>query len=116
MSAMDDYVNGLPPAQKAALARVRTVVEDVAPEAEEGESYGIPAFLYDGRPLVGFRAAKKHLSVFPFSPAAIEAVRDRLAGFDVSKGTIRFSPDSPLPDDVLADVIRARKQEIATGR
>jgi uncharacterized protein YdhG (YjbR/CyaY superfamily) len=116
MSAMDDYVNGLPPAQKAALARVRTVVEDVAPEAEEGESYGIPAFLYDGRPLVGFRAAKKHLSVFPFSPAAIEAVRDRLADFDVSKGTIRFSPDSPLPDDVLADVIRARKQEIATGR
>jgi uncharacterized protein YdhG (YjbR/CyaY superfamily) len=116
MSAMDDYLNGLPPAQKAALTRVRAVVEDVAPEAEEGESYGIPAFLYAGRPLVGFRAAKKHLSVFPFSPAAIEAVRDRLAGFGVSKGTIRFSPDSPLPDDVLADVVRARKQEIATGR
>jgi uncharacterized protein YdhG (YjbR/CyaY superfamily) len=116
MSAMDDYLNGLPPAQKAALARVRAVVEDVAPEAEEGESYGIPAFLYDGRPLVGFRAAKKHLSVFPFSPAAIEAVRDRLVGFDVSKGTIRFSPDSPLPDDVLSDVVRARKREIATER
>jgi uncharacterized protein YdhG (YjbR/CyaY superfamily) len=116
MSAMDDYLNGLPSAQKAALARVRAVVEDVAPEAEEGESYGIPAFLYAGRPLVGFRAAKKHLSVFPFSPAAIEAVRKRLAGFDVSKGTIRFSPDSPLPDDVLADVVRARKQEIAAER
>jgi uncharacterized protein YdhG (YjbR/CyaY superfamily) len=116
MPAMDDYLDGLPPAQKAALARVRVVVEEVAPEAEEGESYGIPAFLYAGRPLVGFRAAKKHLSVFPFSPAAIEAVGDRLAGFDVSKGTIRFSPDNPLPDDVIADVVRARKREIATGR
>jgi uncharacterized protein YdhG (YjbR/CyaY superfamily) len=116
MPAMDDYLNGLPPAQKAALAHVRAVVEDVVPDAEEGESYGIPAFLYAGRPLVGFRAAKKHLSIFPFSPAAIEAVGNRLAGFDVSKGTIRFSPDSPLPDDVLADVVRTRKEEIATGR
>jgi uncharacterized protein YdhG (YjbR/CyaY superfamily) len=116
MSEMDDYINGLPPAQKAALARVRTVVEDVAPEAEEDVSYGMPAFLYAGRPLLGFRAAKRHLSIFPFSPAAIEAIKDRLGGFDLSKGTIRFSPDSPVPKDVLADLVRARKREITTGR
>jgi uncharacterized protein YdhG (YjbR/CyaY superfamily) len=113
---MDDYLNGLPPAQKAALERVRAVVEGVAPEAEAGVSYGMPAFLYAGRPLLGIRAAKKHLSLFPFSPAAIEAVKDRLAGFELSKGTIRFTPDSPVPDDVLADVVRARQQEIAPGR
>jgi uncharacterized protein YdhG (YjbR/CyaY superfamily) len=116
MSAIDDYLNGLPPAQKAALARVRAVVAGVAPDAEEGISYGMPAFLYAGRPLLGLRAAKKHLSIFPFSPAAIDAVRDRLVGFDLSKGTIRFSPDRTVPDDVLADVVRARKQEIAAGR
>jgi uncharacterized protein YdhG (YjbR/CyaY superfamily) len=52
MSAMDDYLDGLPPAQKDALARVRAVVEDVAPEAEEGKSYGMPAFRYAGRPLL----------------------------------------------------------------
>jgi uncharacterized protein YdhG (YjbR/CyaY superfamily) len=73
----------------------------------------MPAFLYAGRPLLGFRAAKKHLSVFPFSPAAVEAVADRLEGFDLSKGTIRFAPDRPLPEDVLADLVRARKKEIA---
>jgi uncharacterized protein YdhG (YjbR/CyaY superfamily) len=116
VSEMDDYLNGLPPAQKEALADVRVVVEKVAPEAEEGVSYGMPAFLYAGRPLLGFRAAKQHLSVFPFSPAAIEAVKDRLEGFDLSKGTIRFSPDRPVPDDVLADLIRARQQEITTTR
>jgi uncharacterized protein YdhG (YjbR/CyaY superfamily) len=113
MTAMDDYLGGLPPEQKTALARVRAVVEGVAPEAEEGVSYGMPAYLYAGRPLLGFRAAKRHLSVFPFSPAAIEAVKDRLGGFDLSKGTIRFSADSPVPDDVLADLVRARKEEIA---
>src|ERR687895_1566551 len=109
---MDDYLAGLPEEEKEALAQVRAVVERAAPEAEEGVSYGMPAFLYAGRPLLGFRAAKRHLSVFPFSPAAVEAVHDRLDGFDLSKGTIRFSPDSPVPDDVLADVVRARKQEI----
>lgn len=112
MSEIDDYLDGLPPAQKEALGRVRAVVERVAAEAEEGRSYGMPAFIYAGRPLLGFRAAKTHLSVFPFSPAAIEAVEDRLEGFDVSKGTIRFTPDAPVPDDVLADVVRARIEEI----
>jgi uncharacterized protein YdhG (YjbR/CyaY superfamily) len=116
MSAMDDYLDGLPPAHKAALARVRAVVEEVAPEAEEGVSYGMPAFLLAGRPLLGFGAAKKHLSVFPFSPAAIEAVKDRLEGFNLSKGTIRFSPSTPVPEDVLADLVQARKQEITSSR
>src|SRR5687768_1711251 len=108
MSAMDDYLNRLPAEQKAALERVRAVVGGVAAEAEEGTSYGMPAFIYAGRPLLGFRAAKRHLSVFPFSPGAIEAVKARLEGFDLSKGTIRFSSDSPVPDDVLADLVQAR--------
>ena len=111
---MDDYLDALPPAQKAALERVRAVVADLAPDAAEGRSYGVPAFIYAGRPLLGFSAAKKHLSIFPFSPAAIEAVKDRLEGFDLAKGTIRFSPDHPVPEDVLADVIRARMREITT--
>jgi uncharacterized protein YdhG (YjbR/CyaY superfamily) len=113
---MDDYLDGLPQEQKDALARVRAAVERVVPEAEQGVSYGMPAYLYAGRPLLGFRAAKKHLSAFPFSPAAVEAVRDRLEGFDLSKGTIRFTPGRPVPEDVLLDLIRARKEEIEAKR
>jgi uncharacterized protein YdhG (YjbR/CyaY superfamily) len=113
---MDEYLDGLPAPQRAALERVRGVVAALAPEAEEGVSYGMPAFIYEGRPLLGFRAAKQHLSVFPFSPAAIASVEDRLEGFNVSKGTIRFTPETPIPDDVLADVVRARREEITSGR
>jgi uncharacterized protein YdhG (YjbR/CyaY superfamily) len=112
MSAIDDYLDGLAPDQRAALARVREIVAALVPDAEEGKSYGMPAFLYAGRPLLGFRAAQKHLSIFPFSPAAIEAVSDRLDGFDVAKGTIRFTPDHPVPETVLADVIHLREREI----
>jgi uncharacterized protein YdhG (YjbR/CyaY superfamily) len=113
---MDDYLDGLPSEQRDALARVRAVVGRVVPDAEEGKSYGMPAFLYSGRPLLGFRAAKGHLSVFPFSPEAVDAVKDRLEGFDLSKGTIRFSPDHSLPEDVLIDVVRARQVEIDSKR
>ena len=116
MSAMDDYLDGLQPMEKVALERVRAVVGGLAPDAEEGTSYGVPAFIYAGRPLLGFSAAKKHLSIFPFSPAAIDAVRERLDGFNLATGTIRFSPERPVPEDVLADLVRARKQEIATRR
>ena len=111
---MDDYLSELPPEQKAALERVRAIVGDLAPDAEEGTSYGVPAFIHAGRPLLGFSASKKHLSIYPFSPAAIDTVRDRLDGFDVATGTIRFSPERLVPDDVLADLVRARMQEITT--
>jgi uncharacterized protein YdhG (YjbR/CyaY superfamily) len=110
---MDDYLGGLPPTQKEALERVRAVVRSVAPDAEEGTSYGMPAFLVSDRPLLGFRAAKRHLSIFPFSPDAIDAVKHRLEGFDLAKGTIRFTPDRPVPEDVLADLVRHRRNEIS---
>ena len=68
----------------------------------------VPALKLDGRPLLGFRVAKRHLSVFPFSAAAVDAVRDRLEGFDLSKGTIRFSAEKPLPDDAVRELVQAR--------
>ena len=113
MSAMDEYLDGLEGDEKSALARVRKIVAGLAPDAEEGTSYGMPAFLCDGRPLLGFGAAKTHLSIYPFSPAVIEAVAERLEGFKLSKGTIRFTPDQPIPETVLADIVRLRRQEIA---
>jgi uncharacterized protein YdhG (YjbR/CyaY superfamily) len=113
VSAIDDYLATLSEPERAALEHVREVVSREVPDAEESKSYGMPAFRSAGRPLIGFRAARGHLSVFPFSPEAIEAVKERLAGFDLSKGTIRFTPDQPIPDDVLVDLVRARVGEIA---
>lgn len=72
----------------------------------------MPAFLLAGRPLLGFRAAAKHLSLFPFSPAAVEAVSARLDGFELSKGTIRFTPEHPVPREVIGDLVAARAREI----
>ena len=67
VSAMDDYLDDLPPRERVALEPVRAVVGGLVPDAEEGTSYGVPAFIYAGRPLLGFSATKNHLSIFPFS-------------------------------------------------
>ena len=113
MSEMDDYLADVAEPDRAALERIRRVVKELVPQAEEGKSYGMPALKYNKRPLVGFVAAKKHLSLFPFSPAVIDALTDRLDGFELSKGTIRFTAEHQLPDDVLRDVVMLRLDEIS---
>lgn len=112
MSSFDEYLAAIPEPQRAELERIREVVRREVPEAEEATSYGLPAFKYGGRPLLGFRASKNHLSVFPFSPEAVDAARDELVGFELSKGTVRFTPDKPIPDTALKQLLDHRLREI----
>ena len=112
MGAVSDYLATLDPADRAAFTRVRDLALTEAPEATEGTSYGMAALLLGGRPLLGMRAAKGHLSVFPFSPEVVAAVAGRLAGAALSKGTVRFTAADPLPEDVLRDLVRLRRAEI----
>jgi uncharacterized protein YdhG (YjbR/CyaY superfamily) len=112
MATIGDYLEGLPPDERAAFERVCDVVRRVAPDADEGTSYGLPVFLHRGRPLLGIRAAKRHLSVFPFSPAAIDEARDDLAGLELSKGTVRFTADAPISDAAVEALVRARMREL----
>jgi uncharacterized protein YdhG (YjbR/CyaY superfamily) len=112
MSAVDDYFASLDPSSRAAFEHIRTVVLEIVPDVDEGQSYGMAAIKYQNKPLLGFLATKKHLSIFPFSPEAVDVVRDRLATFELSKGTIRFTAANPVPDDVLRDVVRYRLEEI----
>lgn len=112
MADVDDYFAGLDAPARAAFERIRALAEKFAPDAEQGTSYGMAALRLKGKPLLGFKAAKDHLAVFPFSPAAVDVVRERLAGFSLSKGTVRFTTDRPLPDDVVRDLVRQRMGEI----
>ena len=112
MSEIDDYLATVAPAARAALERVVDLARQTVPDAVDGRSYGMPALKHAGKPLVGFLAARDHLSLFPFSPAVVEAVRDRLPGFSLSTGTIRFSVDQPLPEDVVREVVALRRAEI----
>lgn len=93
--------------------QVRAVVLGIAPDAEEGTSYGMPAWRLSGKPLLGLNRAKSHVGVYPFSAEVVDAVRDRLPGFTLTKGGVQCTPDLPVPDDVLAEMVRLRMAQIA---
>ena len=96
----------------AALLQVARLARSVVPDAVDGVSYGAPALLVDGKALIGVSRGKEHLSLVPFSPPAIDIVRDSLDGFVASKGVIRFTPDRPLPDAAVLRLVRLRLAEI----
>lgn len=108
---IDAYLAALPADQRAALQSVRETIAAAAPEAVEAISYGMPAFRYRSRLLVWYLAAKAHCSLFP-TAAAIDAHRAELADFDLAKGTIRFTPDHPLPKDLVARLVRDRMAQM----
>jgi uncharacterized protein YdhG (YjbR/CyaY superfamily) len=109
------YLASLPTHARAGLAELRKAIAAAAPQAEQGISYGIPAFRLGGRPLVWFAAFKQHCSFFP-GASAIRVHAAELKRYKTSKGTIQFSPDKPLPARLVARLIKTRMAEMQRGR
>ena len=107
---ISSYFRTLSPQKRAALMKIRRAVKAAAPRAEERISYGIPAFTLDGRVLVWYAAMKDHCSFFP-GAYPIKALKQDLKKYKTSKGTVRFSPDRPLPATLVRKLVRARIAE-----
>lgn len=112
---IDAMLSLLPADKRTALQALRETIALAAPDAVEGISYGLPAFRYRDRPLVSYNATKGHCAFFPMSPAVLDRHRDELAGFDLAKGTVRFSPDQLIPVEVVSEIVRDRLAEIETS-
>jgi uncharacterized protein YdhG (YjbR/CyaY superfamily) len=113
MNMFYDYIMSLEqPQQDVLLAMYETVKAMVPEHLEEASSYGMPAFKYNSRPLISFIVTKNHLSLFPFSAGVVEALKPKLANYELSKGTIRFSTDNPIPAGLLKEIVALRQREI----
>jgi uncharacterized protein YdhG (YjbR/CyaY superfamily) len=109
---IDATLAALPADQRAALQALRETIAAAAPDAEETISYSMPAFRYHGRALVSYSAFKAHCSLFPMSAALIESHRDAFADFATAKGTLRFTPEHPIPNDLVELIVRERMAQI----
>jgi len=83
---IDEYLDGLEEPKRATLARLRQTILDIIPEAEQGISYGVPAFNVRGKTVAGFAAFKNHLSYLPHSGAVFPQLSDELRGYSISSG------------------------------
>jgi uncharacterized protein YdhG (YjbR/CyaY superfamily) len=109
-TVIDEYLARVEPEQRAALESLRQVIRKAAPKAEEVITYGIPAFRQDGL-LIGFAASAKHCSLHPMNSHTVADFATDLVGYGTSAGTIRFTPDNPLPAALVRRIVRARIRE-----
>ena len=105
-ASVSAYLRAVPRAQRAALQKLRRTIKAAAPQATEAISYGIPMFKHHGL-LVGYAAFKNHCSLF-MATKDTRALQRQLARYDISKGTIRFTPEKPLPAALVRRLVKAR--------
>jgi len=108
---VDEYIKGFAPDVQAILQRVRQVIRESAPDAQEVISYRMPAFKQNGI-LLYFAAFKNHIGLYPpvSGDARIQKAAARYAG---EKGNLRFPLDQPIPYDLIARIAALRVRQDA---
>ena len=109
---IDEYLAALDEPKRATLEELRRTILEIVPEAEQGISYGIPAFKIGGKVVAGFAAFKHHLSYFPHSGSVLPELGDDIAGYGGSKGTLQFAVDTPLPKPLVEKLIAVRLSQL----
>jgi len=105
--SIDEYLAGIAEPARTTLNTIRATIRSaVPPEATEVISYRIPAFKYKGM-LVWYGAFSDHCSLFP-GPGIIETFKDELKPYQISKGTIHFPLEKPLPATLLRKIVKTR--------
>lgn len=91
------------------MERIRSLVLELLPEAEETIKYGIPTFVYNGN-LVHYAGYKGHIGLYP-APSGLERFEDELARYKRGKGSVRFPLDEELPIDLIRRIVAFRIEE-----
>jgi uncharacterized protein YdhG (YjbR/CyaY superfamily) len=106
---IDAYIACFPEDVRDILKRIRCIIKEAAPDAEEAIKYRIPTFVLGGN-LVHFAAFEKHIGLYP-CPSGIEHFKDALSGYHCAKGSVQFRLDSPIPYNLIKRIVRFRVKE-----
>ena len=113
-TTIDEYIEMFPPHVRGLLEQMRRAVKEAAPQAVETISYRIPAFMLNGS-LVWFAAFKDHIGFYP-KASGIEVFKKELAPYKLSKGTVQFPLDKPLPLELVKKIVAYRAAENLGGK
>ena len=107
------YIAAAPKAAQSKLRQLRSIVREIAPEAEERVAYGMPGYKLGGKPFMYYGAFKAHVSLFPASGSFLKAFAKDLEGYVSAKGTVQFPLSKPLPVALIRKLVKARKASMA---
>ena len=109
--SVDEYISAQPASARDTLQRVRGAIRKALPDADEVISYQIAAYKVGGAVAIYFAGWKEHYSLYPATGRLVEAFEDDLAGYEISKGTIRFPLDDRVPVKLIARIAKFRAEE-----
>ena len=113
---IDAYLAKLEEPKRGTLETLRETIVSIVPDAEQGISYGMPAFKKDGKVVAGFAAFKNHLSYVPHSGSVVPALADDVKGYTYTAGSLHFPVDKPLPKRLVKKLIDTRLQQLKEKR
>ncbi len=105
---VDDYLAHCTPEHRTVLMALRKTILALVPGAEEVISYGVPTIRFEKKMLIGFGASAKHCALYPLNPKVMTGLHNEFKDFVVTKGSIQFTPDQPLPELAVHKLVRAR--------
>jgi uncharacterized protein YdhG (YjbR/CyaY superfamily) len=108
---VDSYLSSLDEPKRSTLGALREAILGIIPEAEQGLSYGVPAFRLEGKVVAGFAAFKNHLSYLPHSGSVFPELGDEIVRYKTSSGALQFPVDQPLPKPLVRKLIAVRKKQ-----
>lgn len=100
-----EYISGFPKEIQKILKSVRATVKKIAPKAEEGIAYGMPAYKFNGKPLAYFAVFPKHLGFYA-TPNAHAKFSRELVKYKQGKGSVQFPIDRPIPLSLIEKMVR----------
>lgn len=109
---IDNYLAALTEPQRTTLSDLRATIAELLPDAEQCLKYSMPAFAVGGKGVIGFVAHKAHNGLVPFSGSVLATIPEATAGFETTKGSLKFGVDQQLPVELLQALISARLAEI----
>lgn len=108
-TTIDEYISSYPIEHQEKMNDLKTLILEIAPQATQCMSWGMPTFKVNGN-LVHFAMAKKHLGFYPGS-SGVENFEHKLSSYKHSKGAIQFPLDKPLPMELIKEIIEFRLKE-----
>ncbi len=108
---VDEYLALQDNAIRNKLERMRSVIREAAPEAEEVISYGMPAYRQNGI-LVYFSGCKNHIGFYP-TASGIRNFEKDISVYHFSKGAIQFPYNNKLPEALISRIVKFRVKENA---
>lgn len=98
--------------KRSTLEEMRRRILEVVPDAEQTIKYGMPAFTKDGWCFACIAPFKNHINWSPYSGKVLAQLEQQLQGYAVSKGSMQFAIDKPLPKTLVKKLIKVRLAEI----